>query len=145
MLGIDVQTRFMANIDFDRVIEINQDCGYAWDVDDLYNEWKSKQGVGIVAVDYDDFPLGFCVYNLNDKQHYEVKHMAVDKNFRRVGIGTAMINRMKEKLNDRRYILSYSVPEENLSFQLFLRKMGFKAKLIRNSISDVYRFEYEKV
>ena len=110
-------------------------------------EWKKDDGVGvgIVATDYDDLPLGFCVYNLDDKEHYEIKHMVVDKRFRRQGIGTALINKMKAKLNDRRYILSYSVPEDNLPFQLFLRKMGFKAKLLRNGYGDVYRFEYEKV
>lgn len=142
MLGIDVQTRFLANKDFDRVIEIDLQSGeYAWEPGDLFNEWKSQNGVGIVATDYDDYPLGFCIYNLNDKECYELKHMAVDSGFRRLGIGAALINKMKNKLNDRRYILSYNVPEDNLNFQLFLKKMNFKAKAMRN----MYRFEYEKV
>ena len=146
MLGLDIKTRFMANKDFDRVIEIDLHSGeYAWEPGDLYQEWKSRYGVGIVAVDTEDYPLGFCVYNLDDKECYEIKHMAVHGEFRRLGIGTSMINRMKDKLNDRRYILSYNIPEENLAFQLFLKKMGFKATLIRNSFGDVYRFQYEKV
>lgn len=146
MLQVEVQVRFLKNQDFDRIIEIDQNGEYPWEPDDLYNEWKKEDGVGvgIVAVDYDDYPLGFCIYNLDDKEHYEIRHMVVDKNFRRQGIGTALINRMKEKLNDRRYILSYSVPEDNLPFQLFLRKMGFKAKILRNNLCDMYRFEYEK-
>lgn len=146
MMALEIKTRFMANKDFDRVIEIDQNGDYPWRPDDLYSEWKNNGvGVGVVAVDYDDYPLGFCIYNLNSKENYEIKHMVVDKNFRRQGIGTAIINRMKDKLNDRRYILSYSVPEDNLPFQLFLKTMGFKASLIRNSIIDFYRFEYEKV
>lgn len=142
MLDIAIQMRFMTNKDFDRIIEIDLQSGeYSWEPGDLYQEWKSQNGVGIVAVDYDDLPLGFCVYSLDDKQHYEIKHMAVDYNLRRMGIGTSLINRMKDKLNDRRYILSYNVPEENLGSQLFLKKMGFKAKIVRN----LYRFEFEKV
>lgn len=144
MLQIAVQTRFLKNQDFDRVIDIDQNSEYPWEPDDLFKEWKAHNGVGIVAVDHEDYPLGFCIYNLNDKEHYEIVHMVVDKHLRRQGIGTALINRMKDKLNDRRYILSYSVPEDNLPFQLFLRKMGFKAKVLRNHFGDVYRFEYEK-
>lgn len=142
MLSTEVCTRFMTNKDFDRVIEIDLQSGeYGWEPGDLFTEWKKQNGVGIVAVDRDDFPLGFCVYSLDNKEWYELKHMAVDCNLRRMGIGTGLINRMKDKLNDRRYILSYNVPEDNLSFQLFLKKMGFKARIIR----DTYRFEYEKV
>jgi ribosomal protein S18 acetylase RimI-like enzyme len=141
-----IATRFMFNQDFDRVIEIDYSSGdeYSWQSDDLFHEWKSQNGVGIVAVDMDDLPLGFCVYSLDDKECYEIKHMVVDKCFRRSGIGTSLINRMKDKLNNRRYILSYSIPEDNLGFQLFLKKMGFKAKIVKNGTCDVYRFQYEK-
>ena len=143
MLGLEVQTRFMTNGDFDRVIEINHTSSgdYAWEPDDLYTEWKSEQGVGIVAVDRDDYTLGFCIYNLNNKENYEIRHLVVDKSLQHLGIGTALINRMKDKLNDTRCILSYSVPENNLGFQLFLKKMGFKARVN----GDVYIFQYEKV
>lgn len=147
MLGLEVQTRFMINMDFDRVVEINYTSSgdYAWESEDLFQEWKSEQGVGIVAVDADDYTVGFCVYNLNDKECYEIKHLVVERSLQRSGIGTALINRMKDKLNDRRYILSYSIPEEHIGFQLFLKKMGFKAKIIKNGMNSLYRFQYEKV
>lgn len=148
MLALEkIATRFMSNQDFDRVIEIDCSSGgeYSWQADDLFQEWKSQNGVGIVAVDGDDLPLGFCVYSLDDKECYEVKHMVVDRYFRRSGIGTSLINRMKDKLNNRRYILSYNVPEENLNFQLFLKKMGFRANLLKFNSGDVLRFKYEKV
>lgn len=149
MLGLDFKVRFMENQDFDRVIEIDYTSGgdYSWSPDDLFREWKnpsmSGTGVGIVAIDNDDFPLGFCIYELSG-EFYEMKHLVVDKSFQRQGIGTSMINKMKEKLNDRRYILSFNVPESNLSFQLFLKKMGFKATLMRCCGEDFLRFQYEK-
>lgn len=146
MLELDMSTKFMENKDFDRVIEI--DCTssnqYSWEPKELYQEWKKPNGVGIVAVDPEDLVLGFCVYNLN-KEYYEIKHMVVDKMFQRLGIGRSLINRMKDKLNSNRCMLGYNVPEDNLIFQLFLKNMGFKAKLIRNGDGDIFRFEYEKV
>jgi len=145
MLALEVQTRFMVNIDFDRVIELNHTSSgdYGWQPDDLWNEWKADQGAGMVAVDHNDYPLGFCIYNMDDKERYEIKHLVVEKNLQRSGIGTALINRMKDKLNDRRYILRYTIPDDNLATQLFLKKMGFKAKVVRSA--NFYIFEYEKV
>jgi ribosomal protein S18 acetylase RimI-like enzyme len=136
----------MINADFDRILEINHSSSgdYFWEPDDLWNEWKAEQGVGIVAVDREDYPFGFCIYSLDNKEFYEIKHFVVDKYVRRQGIGTALINKMKSKLNDRRSILSYSVPEENLPFQLFLKKMDFRARIVNNGTSEVYRFEYTK-
>jgi len=147
MLAMQVQTRYMTKGDFGRVMEINHTSsgGYAWQPDDLWNEWQADKGAGMAAVDADDYLLGFCIYNMDDKECYEIQHLVVEKCFQRSGIGTALINRMKKKLNDMRCILSYSVPEDNLPFQLFMKKMGFKAKLVRNGTEEVYRFEYEKV
>jgi hypothetical protein len=51
---------------------------------------------------------------------------------------------MKRKLNVRRSALSFDIPESNLGAQLFLKEMGFKARLIRNSFEDIMRFKYEK-
>ena len=146
MVKIEVATRFMYNKDFNRVMEINKISGdeYSWNSKELLDEWKDYNGVGIVAVDNHDVVLGFCIYNLNNKDCFEIKHLVTDKEFRRSGIGTSIINRMKGKLNDRRYLLGCNVPEENLSFQLFLKKMEFKASLIRHSSGDEFRFEYEK-
>jgi ribosomal protein S18 acetylase RimI-like enzyme len=136
----------MYNKDFNRVMEIDGSSGgdYTWKTDDLLDEWKDYNGVGIVAVDNHDVVLGFCIYSLCNKDCFEIKHMVIDKEFRRSGIGTSIINRMKGKLNDRRYILGCNVDEENLSFQLFLKKMDFKANLIRHSFGDEFRFQYEK-
>jgi len=146
MLKIEISTRFMYNKDFNRVTEIDGNSGgnYTWDTDELYDEWKGYKGVGIVAVDNHDTILGFCIYNLNNKDCFEIKHLVIDKKFRRSGIGTSIINRMKSKLNNCRYVLGCNVHEENLSFQLFLKKMSFKANLIKHSSGDEFRFQYEK-
>lgn len=147
MLALDVATRFMVNRDFDRVIEIDYTSGgeYSWGPDDMFSEWKGPNGVGMVAVDEDDFPLGFCLYNLDDKAFYEIKHLVVDKSFQRSGVATSLINRMKGKLNESRYALGCDVYEENLACQLFMKQMGFKSKLVRKYDGDIIRFEYAKV
>lgn len=147
MLKLDVSTRFMYKKDFNRVVEINKSSGneYALKSKDLLKEWKGYNGVGVVAVNNADLVLGFCIYNLNDKDCFEIKHLLIDKEFRRSGIGSSIINRMKSKLNESRYLLGCNVHEENLSLQLFLKKMDFRASLIRHSFGDELRFQYEKV
>lgn len=147
MLGLEVLTRFMTNIDFDRVVEIDYSSGGAYSLgpDDLFKEWKGEgiNSVGMVALDRDDFILGFCLYNLDDREFYEIKHLVVDKAFQRLGVATSIINRMKGKLNNHRNALGCNVCEDNLACQFLLRKMGFKSKLIRRYDGDIIRFEYE--
>jgi|SRR5581483_10189767 len=146
MVGLEIQTRFMSNKDFDRVIEIDYTSSgdYGLGPDELFEQWKKHpNGVGIVAVDADDLPVGYCIYNLEDKDVFELKHLVVDKSFQRLGVATSIIKRMKSKLNERRNILGCNVCEDNLAFHLFLKKMGFKAYLIRSSNIDIFRFEYK--
>lgn len=133
--------------DFNRVVEINSSSGgnYAWKPKELLKEWKEYNGAGMVAVNNCDVVLGFCIYDLNDKSCFEIKHLVVDKEFRKAGIGTSIINRMKNKLNESRYLLGCNVHEENLSLQLFLKRMNFRGNLIRHSFGDELRFQYEKV
>ena len=141
-----VKTRFIKlNQDFDRMIEI--DCNtsgpYIWEPEDLYNEMKKNWTVGMVAVDSEDYPLGFCVYSLNEPGIFEIKHLVVDKIYHRLGIGTQIVNRMKSKINEERTCLIYDVPESNLSIQLFLKNNSFKANLIKKYNENVLRFKHE--
>ena len=141
----DFKTRFLYNHDFDRVIEIdcNSSGKYCWEPDDMFEVLRSRHGNGMVAVGEDDYPVGFCIYSLKNVEHFEILHLAVDDMRWRQGIGTKLINKMKRKLNVRRSALSFDIPESGLGTQLFLKEMGFKARLIRNSFEDIMRFKYE--
>ena len=143
-LANNYKTRVLYNYDFDRVVEIdcNNSGKYAWTPDELFTTLKSVHGMGIVAIDETQYPLGFCIYSLKNVEYFEILHIAVDK--KREGVGTKLINKIKRKINEQRNHITFDVPETNLETQLFLKAMGFKAKLVRNSMEDIIRFNYEK-
>lgn len=97
-----------------------------------------------MAVDTEDYPLGFCLYSLNNhgEDTFEIKHLVVDKIYHRLGIATHLMNKMKTKLSASRHLINYDVPETNHGMHLFLSKMGFSSKLIRQNNEDIYRFTY---
>lgn len=143
-----IETRFLHNRDFDRLIEIDCDtCGkYSWEPDDLFKVIKNENNTcGIVAVDETDFPLGFCLYSLLNVECFDILHFAVDKAEQRKGVGTALVNKMKNKLNEERFYISVDVPEGNLAAQLFFKEMKFKARLVRNTFEDIIRFKYGEI
>jgi ribosomal protein S18 acetylase RimI-like enzyme len=134
-----VPTRFLHVTDFDRVIEIDCNNGNTTDPTDLYNDWNN--GNGMLAVDEFDYPLGFCIYRLDNPDHIEIQHLVVDTPYMRVGVGTSLIDRMTKKLSEDRRYLVCDLPETNLAGQLFLRKMEFRAELIKNYDIDILRFK----
>jgi GNAT superfamily N-acetyltransferase len=142
-----VKTRPMyVNRDFDRMIEI--DCNtsgkYVWEPDELFKEMKKDWTCGVIAVDQEDYPLGFCIYNLDNPECFEIKHFVVDKIYHRLGVGTEIMHRMKAKLNSKRFYLKCDVPESNLPMHKFMSAVDFKSKLIRNTFEDIIRFTYEE-
>lgn len=70
--------------------------------------------------------------------------------FRRMGVGASMLQKLKDKLSfERRTRACLEVRETNLPMQLMLRSQGFRAmKVIRNcydrdeTTEDGYRFVF---
>lgn len=137
-LNYEVKTRYITRDDMDRVNEIDRE-----NKDDIAHVLKGTEIVnGMVAVNDTDDVIGFCIYSLENPETFKILHLAVDENFCRQGIATKLIDRMKSKLNDKRDILEYEVPESYLAMHLFLKKMNFKAKVVRNREEDIFKFTY---
>lgn len=80
----------------------------------------------VIARDVDEV-LGYMLVWLH-KHNIEVSRFAVHPAFRRRGIGSEMIAKLRTKLSHhRRTWLSVKVPETALEAQLFLRESGFVA------------------
>ena len=91
------------------------------------------------VVESDDRIAGFMFYELH-KTRIEVVNFAVDPQYRRMGAGLAMVERLQGKLSTaRRRKISVNVPEVNLIAQLFWKSMGFYCTDIER---DTYRMEY---
>lgn len=107
---------------------------------------RQRNQIGMVA-ERNDEVLGFMLYRL-EKKHIHVIDLAVDPRFRRRGVGTQMVDKLKGKLApDRRTRLAMTARETNLDGQLFLRKMGFRATAVErqsfeDSKEDGYVMEY---
>lgn len=67
--------------------------------------------------------LGFMIYELS-RPHLTIIDFAIHPDYRRLGIGTELFNRLTSKLDDRRTSLLFPVSEYSDEGLLFLRKMG---------------------
>jgi len=94
--------RWMICRDMSEVLAIeNESSEFPWKEEDLIRCLKQRNCVGMV-VDYDDHVAGFMFYELN-RESINVLKFAVKKGYRQLGIGTAMINKLFQKLSpDRR-------------------------------------------
>lgn len=87
-----------------------------------------------MVAEFGDERVGYMIYELQESR-LNIVNLAVKPERRRQGIGTAMINRLKEKLSPRRRTeLRITTHEEWLESQLFLRSQGFTATAIERGV-----------
>jgi [ribosomal protein S18]-alanine N-acetyltransferase len=122
-----------------------------WGRKDFKQLMKQPSVKGYVAVKLTKV-VGFVVYE-KTKNHLNMLNLAVSKNYRRRGIGSLLLTRLKNVLNPQRSKLSVTVRESNLTTQLFLKSNEFIATgVLRNyfhdhfetetEIEDAYNFKY---
>lgn len=85
--------------------------------------------IGRVA-EHDDRIVGFMVYEF-DKTRLHLLNFAVDRIFRRLGVGTQMVVKLIGKLSEkRRNRIELEVRESNLPALMFFRANGFRAEKV---------------
>lgn len=142
-------TRWLLNKDIRDVehIECSAFGTNAWSKRKISQTLNKKNTVGIVC-EYKEEVRGYIIYSLY-KDHIEIVRMVVDPLYRREGVGTAIINRMIEKIgrNIKMEFIDIKVPEDNLDLQLFLKNNKFRAcSIIKGGYeeSDKYEFVYRE-
>lgn len=131
------------------VLNIEQACfEHYWTEEDFLATLRQRNCIGMVAIDLEQQPiLGFMLYELHNTKMRILK-FAVHPDYQRQGIGTAMVNRLKDKLSQqRRKELTLETRESNLPSQLFWKSQGFQCvDVLRqhydDTDEDAYRFEY---
>lgn len=122
----------------------------SWDEAEFRRLLRARNMMGLVATDARNTPIGFVLYQLRQYQ-IRIVRLAVHPAYRRIGIGTDMVERLKDKLtNQRRDHMRVDVPESDLGAQLFLRACGFRAVRVErcaaladpNELQDAYVFTY---
>jgi len=117
-----------------------------WTHDDFIRCLRQRNRIGMVA-EYGDDLVGYMIYELH-KNRIHILNFAVDPKYRRDGIGTAMLAKLKGKLScDRRTRIMLEVRESNIDAQLFFRSQGFFAiSVLRDfyddSAEDAYLMRY---
>ena len=142
--------RWMIRGDLPEVIDIeNKSFDFPWNEDDLLNVLNKEIARGVVVENPKNWEeiLGFMIYNLHKNRLY-ILNLGVHPEYRRKGIGTAMVDVVKRKLLfQRRTRILLEVGERNLEAQLFFKSQGFRAtSVLRNFYDDTnedgYLMEY---
>jgi ribosomal-protein-alanine N-acetyltransferase len=139
--------RWLIRRDLPEVLHIDETANpdHCWTEDEFLSALRSRNCIGMV-VEKGETVVGFMIYELH-KSKLHVLHMCVHPEMQKNGVGTAMVNKLFEKLSsDRRTKITMLVPDSLTDMHLFLRKMGFKGKFVKTPYYDTnedgYHFEY---
>lgn len=122
-LQIKPQIRWLIRRDMPEVLEIENACfEFIWTEENFLCCLRQRNCIGMVA-EQNGGVVGFMIYEL-DKTSLRIINFAVHPVYWRQGIGTAMMNRMKQKIQRRRNEIHLEVRERNTAAQIFFRSQG---------------------
>lgn len=114
-----------------------------------FDRCLSHRGIMGRAAFVDDLLVGYVVFELYDDR-YDILNLAVDPDYRRQGIGEALISERIAHLSDEhRNNITAQISETNVDAQLFFSRLGFIASWItynayessdESGIEFIYRF-----
>lgn len=140
--------RWMIRRDMYEVLAIEALCfEFPWRESDFIRCLRTRNCIGMVAVNEDDNVLAFMIYELH-KQRLHVLNFAVHPKYHRSGIGTAMIEKLRSKLSpERKNRIMLEVRETNVAAQLFFKSQGFRAISVlrdfyEDTSEDAYLMQY---
>lgn len=142
---LDVDIGWMIRRDMHDVMDIEQlSFEFPWTEEEYIECLKQRDCIGMIAR-VDGSAAGTVVYRLLPKKLH-VLSLAVHPDWRRQGVGTAIIDRLVAKISQqRRNEIMMEVRETNLNAQLFLRANGFLAgrvlrEFYEQTNEDAYQF-----
>lgn len=115
-----------------------------WTENDFSTALMQSNAVGLIAETNGVF-LGYMIYELY-KPNFYISTLAIEETQRRKKIGTELVSLLLARLSmTRRRFVTMHVRENELSLQLFLKHLGFKAKLVRDYYEDedAYYFSFK--
>lgn len=136
-----VHIRYMIERDMTEVLAIEADSfDDPWTEEDLMGSLRLRDHIGVVA-EKGNMIVAYAVYGVH-RGYYSLVNLAVAPLFRRVGVGSQIVEKLKRKVGRRRFVMA-RVPEALLSAQLFFKSHGFRwVETERAGGMDFYRMEY---
>lgn len=102
----------------------NESFEFPWSEEDFDKCLVQRNNIGMVAR-LDGELAGFMIYELM-KDRLSLSNFAVSKQHRRMGVGTAMVEKLVSKLSpERRKHIDVFLRESNLPAQMFFKRSGF--------------------
>jgi ribosomal-protein-alanine N-acetyltransferase len=132
-----VHIRWMIRRDMPAVLEIeSHSFEFPWSEEEFIRALRQRNCIGMVA-EMNEIVVGFMIYELH-KNRLHILNFAVHHDYRRLGVGKAMIDKLVGKLSQqRRSRILLEVRETNLPAQLFFRHAGFQAvSVLRDFYAD---------
>lgn len=133
--------RWAIRRDMSDLVEIashDVDRDVLWDEERIMMFLRQRNTIGMCA-EWEDKILGFMLYDLHKRSLY-IHGLVVHREYRRKGIGTAMICKLINKLiSGRISFLEIDVPDKSLGAHLFLKRAGLLATCDGD---EHYRFRF---
>lgn len=132
-----VHIRWMIRRDEKELMQIEEHNPNGWAMDEFLKCLRERNCIGMVA-EINERVVGHMVY-LMQKHSLALLNIAVHPDYRRRGIGMAMLNKLVGKLSaHRRTAVTIEVGDDRLDLHLWLKASGFNAYRIHESS---YEFE----
>jgi len=142
---ITPRIRWIVRSDLPEVLCIEQaSFSHPWDEATFIQCLRTEGVVGMVA-EHDFRIIGYMLYEMHNHRLL-VLNLAVSAEYRRQGIGAAMVARMRSMLTqDGRNRIVLEVSEANLAGQLFFKTQGFRAVQVIRDYYDNGQAAYQMV
>jgi ribosomal-protein-alanine N-acetyltransferase len=139
---METHIRWMIRSDLDCVVAIEKDVfDHHWSREEFLIALRQSNCAAMVA-ERNGEVVGYMVYELH-RDRIELINFAVRPRSQRLGVGAALIERLKSKLDpQKRSKIVCELRERNLDGQLFFRNAGFKCTSI---LHGWYAVEEESV
>lgn len=141
-----IRIRWMIRRDLAEVLAIDAHNPIPWGEERFIDVLRQRNVIGMVIIEspyamQEDLGSvrGFFIYGWR-KQTMQLLNIGIDPTHRRKGLGTAIVDKLKSKLSERKLIVD--VPETDLAMQLFLKANGLMATMHDN---EHYRFRFKHV
>jgi len=145
--AVRVHIRWMIRRDMPEVLGVEgESFEFPWLEEDFIRCLRQRNCIGMVA-EHEDQVVGFMVYELH-KNRIHILNFAVSSEFRRLGVGSQMVDKLVAKLSSqRRSRILLEVRETNLPAQIFFRENGFRAVSVlkdyyEDTPEDAYMMQY---
>ncbi len=137
-----VTTRDFTLNDLDAIVSMEANVfPFPWNRGDFEGALKPGESCDLIVSTVDDQIVGYCIVDVG-KTVIEIIKLMVVKEKRRMGIGTAILRHVMEKVWACQELV-YHVRERDLESQKLLKKHGLTAVVERNHFENQNIYEYD--